>query len=646
MIDQSTVERIIDSSRIEDVVGDFVSLRKRGVNLLGNCPFHNEKTPSFTVSPAKGIYKCFGCGKGGNSVNFIMDIEQMSYVEALKYLAKKYNIEILEKELTLSEKEHQSDRESMMVVTAFAQDTFKDNLYSTNEGKTIGLSYFKERGFRDDIIEKFGLGYSINTQDSFTSHAKQNGYRTKYLEKTGLTIVKEQYVADRFRGRVMFPIHSVAGKVIGFGGRILTNDKKTAKYLNSPESEIYNKSKTLYGIYFAKRAITQQDKCYLVEGYTDVISLHQAGIENVVASSGTSLTTEQIKLISRFTPNMTIIFDGDAAGIKASFRGINMVLEEGMNVKVLLMPDGEDPDSFAKSRSSAELDEYISANETDFISFKTKLLYDEAASDPIKRANLITDIIETISLIPNEITRNVYVQESSKILGMDEQVLARELAKFRRKKQYKGQPNITPETRKEETKPVGEHLQPKVGEDFVHQEREILRLLILYGNEKLYDGDNGPISVKDHIYTEIHEGEMHFTHELYGRLFSEFFEKAILSNLGADRYFINHPDPKISEFTASLLSTSETPSKFWKKEGNYFITEEMVKKELVEQTLLIYKSKRLEKMLRDLDEKLKNYTSLSQEELRKVMEDKMNLQKFHRMLAKDLGGRNIVKIGR
>ncbi|HKI89565.1 MAG TPA: DNA primase, partial [Draconibacterium sp.] len=374
VIDHATIERILDAAEITDVVSDFVTLRKRGVNMLGLCPFHNEKTPSFTVSPAKGIFKCFGCGKGGNSVNFIMEHENLSYPEALKWLAKKYHIDVVEEEETEEQKQLKDERESLMIVSGFAQKFFTRYLWEENEGRTIGLSYFRERSFRDDILKKFEVGFAPDGKTPFTEAAQKQGYKIDFLEKTGLTIVRDDWIRDRFAGRVMFPIHNLAGRVIAFGGRILKEDKKTAKYLNSPESEIYHKSKVLYGIFQAKREITRNEKCYLVEGYTDVLSMHQAGIENVVASSGTALTTDQIRLIKRFTPNITIIYDGDEAGIKASLRGIDLVLEEGMNVKVLLLPEGEDPDSFAKKMGASAYLKYIQENETDFIQFKTRLL--------------------------------------------------------------------------------------------------------------------------------------------------------------------------------------------------------------------------------------------------------------------------------
>jgi DNA primase len=386
LIPKDTIQTIIETARIEEVVGEFVHLRKRGVNYVGLCPFHNEKTPSFTVSPAKGIYKCFGCGKAGNSVNFIMEHEHYTYPEALKFLAKKYNIEVEEEEQTPEQIQQLNERESLYAVTEFARKFFTEQLLNTDEGKSIGLSYFKERDFTDKTIDEFQLGYSPDRWDAFTKAAKENGYEKQFLVKTGLTIDKDGKHFDRFRARVIFPIHNLTGRVIGFGGRILKKDDKKAKYVNSPESEIYNKSKVLYGIYFAKNEIIKKDNCFLVEGYTDVISLFQAGIKNVVASSGTSLTTGQIRLIKRYTPNITILYDGDAAGLKASFRGIDMILEQGMNVKVVLFPEGEDPDSYARTHRSVEVEDYITSQAKDFIRFKTSVLLEETQNDPVKKA--------------------------------------------------------------------------------------------------------------------------------------------------------------------------------------------------------------------------------------------------------------------
>ncbi|MDY5014236.1 MAG: DNA primase, partial [Butyricimonas virosa] len=422
MIDQATIQKIFDAADIYEVVSDFVSLKKRGVNYLGLCPFHNEKTGSFTVSPAKGIYKCFGCGKGGNAVNFIMEHEQMSYVEALKYLAEKYHIPVEEKELTEEQRKEKTERESMLIVSSYANEYFQYQLWNTDEGRSVGLGYLRQRGISDEMIRKFGLGYNPEGWGAFTKAAQEKGYKKEFLVKTGLTVENEKGLFDRFRARVMFPVFDLAGKVIAFGGRTMTTDKKISKYLNSPESEIYHKSKTLYGIFLAKKSIVQQDRCILVEGYTDVISFHAKGIENVVASSGTSLTIEQIRLIRRLTPNVTIIYDGDAAGIKASLRGIDLVLEEGLNVRVLLLPDGEDPDSFARSHTPQDLADFIANNETDFINFKTKLLLGTAGDDPVERARLITDIVRSIAKIPDNIVRSVYVRETAHQLDVEERV--------------------------------------------------------------------------------------------------------------------------------------------------------------------------------------------------------------------------------
>ena len=447
MIDQPTIDRILDAANIVDVVSEFVTLRKRGINYVGLCPFHTDKTPSFYVSPAKNICKCFACGEGGTAVHFIMKHEQLNYFDALRYLAKKYNIEIKERELTDKEKQRKSDRESMLIVNSWAQQYFTTQLYEHVEGKTVGLRYFAERGFREDTIRKFQLGYSLDKRDALYKEATKNGYKKEFLEKTGLVIAYDNGgVNDRFRGRVIFPVHTLSGKVVAFGGRVLKKDEKTAKYVNSPESEIYHKSNELYGIYFAKQAIVKEDRCFLVEGYTDVISMHQAGIENVVASSGTALTQGQIRLIHRFTSNITVLYDGDAAGIKAALRGIDLLLEDGMNVKVVLLPDGEDPDSFARKHNASQFSEFIKQSETDFIRFKTRLLLDDAGTDPIKRSALITDIIRTVAIIPDNIARSIYIRECSAMMEIDEQVLLNEVNKIRLSKEERQnmQGQVTP----------------------------------------------------------------------------------------------------------------------------------------------------------------------------------------------------------
>lgn len=432
MIDQATIDKILDAAQIVDVVSEFVTLKRAGVNYKGLCPFHNEKTPSFVVSPSKGLCKCFSCGKGGNVVHFIMEHEQLNYYEALKWLANKYHIEVKERELSDEEKQAQNVRESMFVVNDFANNYFQNLLHNHIDGQSIGLVYFRQRGFRDDIIRKFQLGYSLNERDALVKEAKRKGFKEEFLEKTGLCYRRDNdgQLRDRFWGRVMFPVHTLSGKVIAFGGRVLKTDGKVAKYVNSPESEIYHKSNELYGIYFAKQAIVRDDRCFLVEGYTDVISMHQAGIENVVASSGTSLTSGQIRLIHRFTNNITVLYDGDGAGIKASIRGIDMLLEEGMNIKVVLLPDGEDPDSFARKHNATDYKAYINSHEVDFIRFKTNLLLEEVGNDPIKRAGLIGDIVRSISVIPENIVRSVYIRECSQLLQVEEKLLVQEVGKL------------------------------------------------------------------------------------------------------------------------------------------------------------------------------------------------------------------------
>src|SRR5512133_2896730 len=483
MIDHSTIERIFDAAQITEVVQEFVSLKKRGVNYLGLCPFHNEKTPSFTVSPAKGIFKCFGCGKGGNAVNFIMEHEHLSYPESLRWVAKKYNIEIEEKEASAEEIQKQNERESLLVVTQYASKQFTENLFHGHEGMALGLSYFRERGFRDDILRKFEVGYCNERRDDFTKKAIGAGYKSEYLVMSGLTIDKEEYVFDRFAGRIMFPIHSLSGQVLGCGGRIIKTDPKAAKYVNTPETEIYHKSRIVYGIFQARQAITKEDRCDLVEGYTDVLSMHEAGVENVVASSGTALTQEQIRLIKRFTPNITMLYDGDQAGVKASVRGTDMVLEEGMNVRIVLLPPAEDPDSYSKKVSNADFKKYLSENETDFIRFKTKLLLDESKSDPVRRANLVREVVRSIAVIPDQINRTIYVKECSMLLGMPEEIVLDEVMKLRKQQTFRDR-NAWP-VRDDIVPAQAPAPQKKKEETAYYSEKEIIRMLLRYGTEVL-----------------------------------------------------------------------------------------------------------------------------------------------------------------
>lgn len=644
MIPQETIEKIFDSAHIEEVVGDFVTLKKRGTNLLGNCPFHNEKTPSFTVSPAKGIYKCFGCGKGGNSVNFIMDHEQLTYPEALKYLANKYSIEIEEEEQTPEQKEKQTSRESLQIVNSYAQEYFTDQLLNTDEGKSVGLSYFTKRGFTKETIEKFQLGYNPSKWDAFTTKALKDGYKLEYLEKAGLTKVNGEKQFDFFKGRVMFPIRSLTGKVIAFGGRILTNDKKTAKYFNSPETEVYNKSKVLYGLFYAKKHIVKQDVCYLVEGYTDVISLSQAGIENVVSSSGTSLTVDQIRLIKRYTPNITILYDGDYAGIKASFRGIDMILEEGMNVKVVLFPDGEDPDSYAKKVSKEELEEYIANESKDFIRFKSDLLLQDVKNDPIKKAELINDIITTISVISNEVKRSIYISECAGLFDISEKALYNELNKVLRKK-YQGDNNIPQEEAQHiptfEYKTDEQKKNDNKSPEF--QEKDIIRLLLNYGDQEIElkhlneDGKEEIIAVHvcEYIIHELSQDEISFENQTFQTIYNMYVNAIEQEQILNSKVFFQHENPNIIETSISLTESPHALSENWKTHKIYVVTEDQKLKFAVEYSVLALKSKKVENKILELQDELKTVTSeeklldlLAEQiqyiELKKIISDKLN----------------------
>lgn len=538
-IDNATVQRILDAADIVEVVSDFVALKRRGANYVGLCPFHNDRSPSFYVSKAKGMCKCFSCGEGGSPVSFIMKLEQLSFTEALRYLAKKYNIEIEEREMTDEEQQAETDRENMLAVNDFAMRYFEKNLKETQEGRDIGLSYFRYRGISDAMVERFHLGYAVEGRDALFATALERGYSEKYLLSTGLcSRTDDGRVFDRFRGRVIYPILSLSGKVVAFGGRTLSKEKKIAKYVNSPESDIYLKRRELYGLYQAKQAIAKAQKCILVEGYMDVISMHQAGVCNVVASSGTALTVEQVRLIKRFTSNVTLIYDSDAAGIKASLRGIELLLQDGMDIKVLLLPEGDDPDSFAQSHSSTEVEEYIKAHETDFISFMARILMGEAADDPARRAQVITRIVKTIALIPDEITRRVYVQECSRLLFMDEDVLRREVGKYyneyrlksredRERRQafadYADEPGSGPASAEEQTAAgvAGQQPQVQVSAQGKHAkflrtyELAIVRLVAKYGNYAFAegideDGNNQPMTVLEYIEADLAADEIRF----------------------------------------------------------------------------------------------------------------------------------------
>jgi DNA primase len=645
MIDRSTIERILDAAQIVDVVQEFVPLKKRGVNYLGLCPFHNEKTPSFTVSPSKEIFKCFGCGKAGNSVNFVMEHEHLSYPEALKYLAGKYHIEIVEKELTQEELEKQNERESLLVVTSYAARQFTENLFNTDEGISIGLTYFKERGFRQDILKKFDVGYSFEKRDAFSKKALEDGYRQDFLLKTGLSIQHEDHVFDRFSGRVMFPIHSLSGQVLGFGGRVLKTEIKTAKYLNSPESEIYHKSRILYGIFQARKSITQDDRCYLVEGYTDVLSLHEAKIENVVASSGTSLTQEQVRLIKRFTQNITILYDGDAAGIKASIRGIDLVLEEGMNVKIVLLPDNEDPDSYSKKVSNEEFLKFLKENETDFIRFKTQLLLSEANNDPVRKADLIRDVVKSIAVIPEAITRTVYIKECSTVLDVSEPILYHEVDKLRQQKSFQDRNKYPGPEDLPVPPPV--IVKPVQHETSTHYSEEaVVKLLLKYGSVEFErtinkeDGKEDVSTVSDYIVREITSDNLLFDDIVCSKIFSEFrfhFEHGLITG---EKQFVKHDDPEISKLSANLLSEPHQLSKIWKDKQTFVETEEMKLKEIVGDAVLKFKSDKIIKLQKEIKILLQEAQKANDtEKVQQLMKRYANLSVVLGLISRKLGNR-------
>ncbi|MFO7616397.1 MAG: DNA primase [Bacteroidales bacterium] len=644
MIDFATVERIIQAAEITDVVGDYVKLKKRGVNYIGLCPFHNEKTPSFNVSPSRGIYKCFGCGKGGNSVNFIMEHEHLSYPEALKLLARKYHIEVTEKAESDEEVRQKNDRESMMVLTEFAARYFTRTLFETDEGRDIGLSYFRERGFRREIMDRFQLGYSPDQRDALVADARKNGYKDEFLVKTGLAIERNDRLYDRFFGRVIFPIHSLSGRVIGFGGRILRNDAQAAKYLNSPESEIYHKSATLYGIYHARTAIVREDKCYLVEGYTDVLSMHQSGIENCVASSGTSLTEDQIRLIKRFTPNVTILYDGDPAGIKASLRGIDMLLEQGLHVRVVLLPEGEDPDSFSRSHSSSELLEFLSKNESDFITFKARLLMQDAGKDPVRRANLIQEVVRSVSMVPDRIERTVYLQECSRLLGVEEQVLFTEAARMRRRQweqKRTGRDYQPPEVRM--PSPRQQTAVDTTSLPFETEEREIIRLMLNYPTIIIHElpgehkGETIPVNVAGFFLQEMESDNLTPENPLYLNVFREIQKLWGTEKFNIQNHFINHPDPEISKLAVDMLTPGHQISKIHEKAGAYVRSEEQLLREIVPETLASYRSKKVKQMIAEIDEQIREVQGTDEDALiSSLLEERRQLDELRKAFSKEL----------
>jgi len=652
MISQSTIQNVLESARVEEVVGDFVQLKKSGSNFKGLSPFTDERTPSFMVSPVKQIWKDFSSGKGGNAISFIMEHEHFSYPEAIKYLAKKYNIEIEETEQSDEQKQAASERESMYLINAFAQEFFVNQMHKTDEGKSVGLSYFKERGFTPETIEKFKLGYSPEAWQALTDKAIGKGYKLEYLEKTGLTVVKDDKKFDRFRGRVIFPIHSLTGRVLGFGGRILTNDKKTAKYLNSPESEVYHKSKVLYGLYQAKAHIAKEDNCYLVEGYTDVIQFNQTGIKNVVSSSGTALTEQQIRLIQRLTPNITVLFDGDEAGMRASLRGIDMILEQGMQVKVCTFPDGEDPDSFAKAHDEEDLRAYLDDNAKDFIQFKAKLLNDSAKDDPAQKAEVTRDIINSISKIPDAIKQELYVKTCSNIMQVSEEVLFSTLAQITAKadREEKRARRQQPRQQMELVSKPSEAQQKVNPQDEL--ERIIISLLLRYGNLTgefedfvLKDNDEGDLvltseinkeKVFNKIYMELQEDEIEFTNPKFKTIY-ELICKQYSENDSIDyKQLMNNVDEEdlSNEISSALLDNENHTLHRWDSKHIYINSKEELDPKEITQTILNLRRLLIKKKIEELSLSIKEQTELSHQE---VLSETMDYKKLEMLISNKIG---------
>mgnify|MGYP001776162715 CR=1 FL=1 len=665
MIPKATVDRILDATQIVDVVGDFVTLKRRGANYTACCPFHNEKTPSFYVSPAKGIYKCFGCGKAGTAVSFIMEHESLSYTEALKYLARKYHIEVVEKEETAEEIALRQRSESLMLVSEFAWNFFKDQL-KTTEGRSVGYAYFKSRGLEDDTIGKFGLGWAPTGRDKLSKAAREAGYKEEFLIDTGLSIKRDDgTLADRFYERVIFPIHSVSGRVIAFGGRTLKTDKTVAKYVNSPETEIYVKSKSLYGIYFAKNEISRQDRCYLVEGYLDVISMHQLGITNVVASSGTSLTVEQIRLIHKFTDNVTIIYDGDAAGIHAALRGIGLVLKEGLNVKVVLLPDGDDPDSFSRKHTLDEVTEFIEKHEQDFISFKTDLLSGEAGDDPLKKANLINDIADTIAQIPDAVKRSVYVESCSSRFNIDTQILFARISRTRgemlvedRKREERERLRKNPESEpaagnaalSANDTPAVTPVSPLMNDPYLApSERELLEFILNHGEDTLdFDTDSDlhteePMTVADFIDCSLKDDDEEFSNDIYRKIYDIYFSlyEEGLSQEQISRRLMDSQERDVAETAVDLIVP-----KYDLTVRNYInsLTSESTQLVMyVPKSVIIYKIKRIDKRIRECSDRLGSVQPDDTEALSEIMGQLKRMQETKNILNERLGRRFIRK---
>ena len=661
MIDRETVDRIYAAADIVEIISDYVTLKRKGVNYTACCPFHNEKTPSFIVSPAKGVFKCFGCGKGGNAVTFVMEQEACSYPEALRMVAKRYHIEVREREQTEEDIRRNNDRESMFALNGWAADYFASYLCNESEGRAVGLSYFREkRLLTDATIRKFGLGFCPARGDRMTKDALAAGYKSEFLLSTGLSLKSERdgSLYDRFRDRVIFPVHNISGRVVAFGGRTLRTDKQVAKYQNSPESEIYSKKRELYGLYFAKRAIQQQDVAILVEGYLDVISMHQAGVENVVASSGTSLTTEQIRLLGRFTRNITVIYDSDAAGIHASLRGIDMILREGMNVRIVLLPDGDDPDTFARSRTTEQVREYIRSNEQDFLDFKAHLLIAEAQGDPIRKAALISDMVQSIAQIPDPIQRSVYIKECARTMDIDEQILIGEVARKRlsstgdretddfvrrqtarrREEQAAATPSVPPAA--VEVQPAA---RIEAGSSVPALERELVKDLLKYGHRS-FDFKEGPnlvpCNVAEVIFGELDEDNLHFTDPRYDRILETYREQWRQLGSGVEvpvHYFLNHIDPEVCNVSVDLLTSDDNyvPSELWKRKEVHIESDEEMLAVGVPKAVTLYKSKVIERLIREEQAKLRN-EELSDEELAAIMRQLTHLNAIKVTIANKL----------
>ncbi|GEC77749.1 DNA primase [Flavobacterium aquatile] len=643
MITKETIDKVYEASRVEEVIGDFVQLKRAGSNYKGLSPFSDERSPSFMVSPVKQIWKDFSSGKGGNAIAFIMEHEHFSYPEAIRYLAKKYNIEIEETELSDEQKEVANEKESLFLVSEFASKYFQDVLLNTEEGKAIAYTYFKERGFTNDTIKKFNLGYSPNQWDAFTKEALGKGYKLEFLEKTGLTIVGEDKQFDRFKGRVMFPIQSMSGRVLGFGGRILTNDKKAAKYLNSPESDLYHKSKVLYGIFHAKQAIAKQDNCYLVEGYTDVIQMHQTGIENVVASSGTALTPDQIRLINRLTKNITVLFDGDAAGLRASIRGIDLILEEGMNVKVCTFPDGDDPDSFAKKTPLQDLTAYLEENAMDFIQFKASLLMKDAKNDPIKKADLIRDMVASISKIPDRIKREVYIQEVSRIMEISEEVLFNTLAQLVKKdnselgKKQKEEQQTSFEVHKNENVVAAANVDIQF-----ELEHKIIEILLIYGNVEddfedihLKANERGEMEevkemnkykVYQRIFLSLQEDEIELANPLFRSIYNDIINYYNLNeSFELDQYLSQLPSELAQEVTTILMNDEREALHNWEAKNIFVKAKDKTISQYVSETILTLRWFLVNKIIDELKTSVTKDTETDNSETLSMVVDYLGL---------------------